>query len=189
MNEQHRLGILASDQGTPPPLSGIAPVSDCPPSEAPTRTADPEAPSGRLPRVPELVHNDGRTGARTGGPRHRMQLAADAFIARLRYPPGLATRHAVLLRQHLRQAIQDRLEHPEPQLAAALETADREGLERYRRALAHLPHGERELIVARVELVYSYEQIALASGWPSVRAARAAVKRALLHLAEVMARA
>ena len=41
-------------------------------------------------------------------------------------------------------------------------------------------------MVARLELGYNYSQIALAAGRPSVDAARMAVRRALLRLAEEM---
>jgi RNA polymerase sigma-70 factor (ECF subfamily) len=60
---------------------------------------------------------------------------------------------------------------------------------RYREALARLDADEQELIVGRIELGYSYEQLALASGRSSPDAARMAVKRALLRLAEALARA
>ena len=55
-----------------------------------------------------------------------------------------------------------------------------------RRALAELGDDERALVVARVELGYSYEQIAVALDKPSADAARMAVGRALVKLAERM---
>jgi RNA polymerase sigma-70 factor (ECF subfamily) len=55
---------------------------------------------------------------------------------------------------------------------------------RYREALRRLDPGDHELIVARVEMGFSYEQLALATGRPSPDAARVAVRRALLRLAE-----
>ena len=61
--------------------------------------------------------------------------------------------------------------------------------ERYRRALATLPPQDQELIAARVELGYSHEQLALLTGRRSVDAARMALKRALVKLAEAMDRA
>jgi RNA polymerase sigma factor (sigma-70 family) len=62
-----------------------------------------------------------------------------------------------------------------------------ENAARYRSALERLPASEQELIVGRIELGYSYEQLALATGRPSSDAARVAVRRALLHLAEEIA--
>jgi RNA polymerase sigma-70 factor (ECF subfamily) len=47
---------------------------------------------------------------------------------------------------------------------------------------------EREGIIARIEMGYSYAEIAVMSGKPSSDAARVAVSRALLKLAEEMRR-
>jgi len=55
---------------------------------------------------------------------------------------------------------------------------------RYRQALSRLDPGDQELIVARIEMGLSYEQLALATARPSRDAARVAVRRALLRLAE-----
>lgn len=57
---------------------------------------------------------------------------------------------------------------------------------RYRAGLSRLASTDRELIVGRIELGYSYEQLALAAGKRSPGAARVAVRRALLKLAEVV---
>jgi RNA polymerase sigma factor (sigma-70 family) len=56
-------------------------------------------------------------------------------------------------------------------------------------ALSRLTPDEQELVVARVELGYSYEQIALLVEKRTPDAARVAVSRALLRLAEEMGRA
>ena len=61
--------------------------------------------------------------------------------------------------------------------------------DRYEAALAALSAGDREAIVARVELGGSYEEVAIALGKSSADAARMAVGRALLRLAEGMGRA
>lgn len=61
-----------------------------------------------------------------------------------------------------------------------------EEFRRYRDALRQLPEDDQELVVARLELGYSYEQAALATGRPSADAARVAVRRALLKLAQVV---
>jgi RNA polymerase sigma-70 factor (ECF subfamily) len=63
----------------------------------------------------------------------------------------------------------------------------RQSVERYERALARLAPIEREAIIARLELGYSYEQVAEAVGRPSPDAARVALRRALVHLAKEMA--
>jgi RNA polymerase sigma-70 factor, ECF subfamily len=64
----------------------------------------------------------------------------------------------------------------------------REGVERYERALQQLNTGDREAIVGRLELGYSYEELAEALGKPSAEAARKAAQRALLKLAEELRR-
>jgi RNA polymerase sigma-70 factor (ECF subfamily) len=58
--------------------------------------------------------------------------------------------------------------------------------ERYEAALEALREEERDLIVARIELGLSYAEIALHLGKPSPDAARMAVTRALVRLAEEM---
>jgi RNA polymerase sigma-70 factor (ECF subfamily) len=64
----------------------------------------------------------------------------------------------------------------------------REGVERYERALQQLSAGDREAIVGRLELGYSYEELAETLGKPSAEAARKAAQRALLKLAEELRR-
>ena len=76
-----------------------------------------------------------------------------------------------------------------PSLAPSpLEVAiGREGFERYEAALARLKPGDREAIIARMELQQSYEEVALALGKPNANAARVAVKRAIERLIKEMA--
>lgn len=70
-----------------------------------------------------------------------------------------------------------------------LEAAARqEQLERFDAALSRLTEQERELIVARVEMGLTYEEMAEALGKPSWNAARMATARALLRLAEALKR-
>jgi RNA polymerase sigma-70 factor (ECF subfamily) len=64
----------------------------------------------------------------------------------------------------------------------------RETVERYEAALARLTDTDRELIVATVELSYTPEQVAEATGRASPNAARRAARRALVKLAEEMGR-
>ena len=63
-----------------------------------------------------------------------------------------------------------------------------EALDRYERALAALAPHEREAIVARLELGFDYDELASLLGKPSANAARMAVQRAILKLAETMRR-
>lgn len=69
------------------------------------------------------------------------------------------------------------------------EAVGRQTAERYEQALARLQPEEREAIIARVEMGYSYEQLAEALEKPSPEAARKAARRALLRLAVEMKRA
>jgi RNA polymerase sigma factor (sigma-70 family) len=70
-----------------------------------------------------------------------------------------------------------------------LEAAIRqEQLDRYDAALSRLSERERDLIVARLEVGLTYEEIAEELGKPSWNAARMATARALLRLAEELRR-
>ena len=62
----------------------------------------------------------------------------------------------------------------------------REAVERYEQALAQLKASDREIIIARVELGQTNEEIARSCGKPSANAARMAVERALFRLAREM---
>ena len=73
-----------------------------------------------------------------------------------------------------------------PSPLANLLTAEAE--DRYKRALTALRPEDRELIVGRFELEYSFEQLALATGRRSPAAARMALSRAVARLAAAMDR-
>jgi len=60
--------------------------------------------------------------------------------------------------------------------------------ERYRRALGRLKQDDQTLIVGRLELGYSYEQLALVMGKSTPDAARVALRRSLARLVEEMTR-
>lgn len=104
-------------------------------------------------------------------------------------------RQAILnrIREELRRA-KRRPERREldPQTAdgvrSPLEAAiGQEALERYERALARLRQEDRELIVARIELGYTNQELAALVGKPTPNAARMAAERALVRLAKEMA--
>ena len=116
------------------------------------------------------------------------------------------SRHVGALQAYLRQAILNRIrdevrrrkrsptpveldEEVSDPSASPLDMAiGEEAVDRYEAALSRLRPEEREAIVARVEMDGSYEDVAQALGKPSVDAARMAVSRALLRLAEEMRR-
>jgi RNA polymerase sigma-70 factor (ECF subfamily) len=68
------------------------------------------------------------------------------------------------------------------------EAVGMEEIERYEAALARLRPEEREMIILRVELGYTYEEVARLLEKPTSGAAHKATKRALVRLAEEMAR-
>jgi RNA polymerase sigma factor (sigma-70 family) len=87
-------------------------------------------------------------------------------------------------RRPVREEIPDNAEaacaSPEASAIAA------ESLERYERALASLRNEERQAIVMRVELGLDYDEMATQLGKPSADAARMAVTRAIVRLADRM---
>jgi RNA polymerase sigma factor (sigma-70 family) len=64
-----------------------------------------------------------------------------------------------------------------------------QNVERYERALAALRPADREVLVARLELGCTHEEIAQAIGRASANAARMAVQRAMLRLLKELRRA
>jgi RNA polymerase sigma factor (sigma-70 family) len=65
---------------------------------------------------------------------------------------------------------------------------DQEAFERYEEALARLKPEEQEAIIARVEMGYTYEELAESLAKPSADAARKAARRALVRLVNEMDR-
>jgi len=63
-----------------------------------------------------------------------------------------------------------------------------EAIERYEAALSRLRPEEQETLIGRIELGYTYEELAQALGKPTPDAARKAAQRALIRLVEEMAR-
>jgi len=79
-------------------------------------------------------------------------------------------------------------EHVDPGPSPLEEAIGREATERYEAALAALRPEEREAIIGRIELGYTYDELAEALGKPSSEAARKAAERALVKLVEEMTR-
>jgi len=114
-------------------------------------------------------------------PRHEGALQAylrQALVNKVRDEVRRVGRHAVP------DAIED--EHADPSASPLEEAIGREALGRYEAALHRLRPDEREVVIARVELGQSYQQIAAGHGKASADAARMAVSRALVRLAEEM---
>ena len=94
------------------------------------------------------------------------------------------------LRRVGRRPVTDALdeEHVDPGPSPLEEAIGREATERYEAALATLKPEEREAIIGRIELGYTYDELAEALGKPSGDAARKAAERALVRLVEEMTR-
>ena len=129
-------------------------------------------------------------------------LVQEAFLNLFRRLGQVEPRRQGALRAYLQESIRNRI-RDEVRRAGLVETSQEAGsdfadtgtspldraiasesAERYREALARLELGDQELIVGRIELGFSYEQLALVTGRSSPDAARVAVRRALLRLAQ-----
>lgn len=133
-------------------------------------------------------------------------LVQDALVQTFKRIEEFEPRGVGALQAYLRQAVINRLRDElrrrgrQPDLASLdeveiegdhspLEQAiGREGIERYQRALERLDPEERDLIIARVEMGYTYQELAQAMGKPTADAARKAAHRALVKLVEEMQR-
>lgn len=133
-------------------------------------------------------------------------VVQEALVQTFKHLKTFEARGEGALQAYLRQAVMNRIRdhirrvgRREPADALDSHVADdspspleqavgRQAVERYEAALARLSDTDRELIVASVELGYTFEQLADATGRASPDAARKAAKRALVKLAEEMAR-
>ena len=87
-------------------------------------------------------------------------------------------------RQPVHEALPDELEASRPSPLA--EAISAEAVDSYEAALATLTEEQRQAVVLRVEMGFTYQQVAEAMGSPSMDAARMLVTRALEHLSEKM---
>ena len=108
------------------------------------------------------------------------------------------------LQSYLRQAVMNRIrdefrrsrrrpaadpldsQHPTQAASPLEEAVGAELVDDYERALGRLPPVDRDAIVGRIELDLPYEELASTLGKPNANAARSAVVRALVRLAEEM---
>lgn len=133
-------------------------------------------------------------------------LVQETLAQTLKHIDSFEHRHEGALQAYMRQALINRVRdevrrvnrHP---AVSAIEEADQhavqaaspleeaigtQALERYEAALGRLRPEESQIIQARVEMQQSYQQIAAAHGKATADAARMAVSRALVRLAEEM---
>jgi RNA polymerase sigma factor (sigma-70 family) len=130
-------------------------------------------------------------------------IVQDVLIRTISRLGRFEPRQSKALQGYLREAVRNRIRDEvrkierrprssleEHELAATqsplADAMEAENTRRYRAALAQLSDEDRDVIVARLELGYSYEQVALMTGRSSPDSARMAVRRALLRLAEEM---
>ena len=134
-------------------------------------------------------------------------LVQDALLQTFRQLRTFEARDEGALHAYLRQAVLNRIRDeirkrhrrgmPAPLGsdnvaggASPLElTIQQDALERYDRALGTLGDDDRELLVGRLELGLTYEELAAAAGKPTADAARKAAQRALIKLIGEMQRA
>lgn len=133
-------------------------------------------------------------------------IVQDALVHTLQRLTFIEPRGPKSLQLYLRRAVQNRIKdelrrvarHPDVALlefdghhdAAPGPDAQylvAEQARRYKAALARLRPADQELIVARFELEYTYEQLALMTGRRTPDAARMALSRAVVRLAQELA--
>ena len=147
--------------------------------------------TGRLPRwARDLADTD--------------DLVQDTLLRTFSRLDAIEVRGAGSLQAYLRQAVMNRLRDElrrKGRVPALVDVSDlelpgegspleetigREAAARYVAALARLEPEERDVIIGRVEMEYSYAELADLLGKPTADAARKAARRALLRLAEEM---
>ena len=132
-------------------------------------------------------------------------LVQEAVIAALGRLPAFESRHQGALQAYLRQAVKHRIYDLNRQLfrrprqtALRDDLADErtspldrligaEQVERYEEALSQLRPEDREAIIGRIEMGYSYDDLAVVLDKPSAEAARLAVTRAMARLTPLLA--
>ena len=151
-----------------------------------------------------------RRWARGRLPQHARDLSEtedivqDTVFKSLKHIDSFEYRHDGALQAYLRQAVMNRIRDecrravrrpaisdvddriPDAGLSPLEVAIGTENVERYEQALTALREEDREAIVGRIEMSYSYEELAALLGKPSAGAARVAVSRALVRLAKAM---
>jgi RNA polymerase sigma-70 factor (ECF subfamily) len=131
-------------------------------------------------------------------------LVQDTFVKAVRNLNTFEPRHEGAFQLYLRQAILNRIRDVARQVARRPEhfqldgnerarqpspldhVVGRDVMDRYEAALDGLSEADQALVVLRLEMDYGYAEIAEAVGKPSANAARMAVSRAIVRLAEEM---
>jgi RNA polymerase sigma factor (sigma-70 family) len=156
-----------------------------------------------IPALQRWAH--GRLPRSSRGMLDTCDLVQDTVVSALRHLDSFEARRQGALQAYLRQAIvnrirdlarRDRCRPTSTSLPDDLVDGGRsplehiigtENQERYVAALKHLSERDRDAIVGRIELHYSYDQLAVVLGTPTPNAARAAVGRAMNRLVQALA--
>jgi RNA polymerase sigma-70 factor, ECF subfamily len=200
--------------GTPPPTGPFAPTLT-PPSVDSTFELVERAKGGDRDALDRLFTRflpslrrwaSGRLPHWTRGMMDTDDLVQETVSRAVKHIDRFESRHEGALQAYLRQAVMNRIRDEvrrtkRAPVATPLtdDHADRtaspldmaiglEAVTRYEAALARLRPEDREAVVARIEMDGTYQDVAQALGKPSADAARMAVSRALLRLAEEMSR-
>jgi len=147
--------------------------------------------SGRLPRTAR-------------GMLETVDLVQDAVMACLRRLDVFEVRHQGALQAYFRQAVMNRIldivrqqkrrpdqvempdQLPDVRPSPLEQAIGSENAARYDAAIQRLKPADREAIIGRVELQYSYDELAIVLDKPTAAAARVAVTRAMKRLADEM---
>jgi RNA polymerase sigma-70 factor (ECF subfamily) len=158
-----------------------------------------------LPRLKRWAHGRLPLGAR--GLLETDDLAQEVLFHAVERVNSFEPRHEGAFRGYIRQTLLNRLRDearkvrrrapaaPLDENRAAhdpspLELAiGREAIDRYEAALGRLKPQDREMVIARIELGFTAAELAAEFDKPSAAAAQMAVSRALMKLAQEMARA
>jgi RNA polymerase sigma-70 factor (ECF subfamily) len=131
-------------------------------------------------------------------------LVQETLLQTFKNLEGFEYRGEGALQAYLRQALMNRVreqirrrarrpefsgleqEHVDPGATPLQHTISRRAVADYERALGRLAEADREMLVGRLELGLSYEELARLQGRPSPDAARKATERALVRLISEM---
>lgn len=146
----------------------------------------------------------GRLPQSARGMLETSDLVQDTVVAAMGRLDAFEARHQGALQAYFRQAVMNRIrdivrqqrrrpqqtelpEHLVDEQTSPLELAiGSENMARYETAMQRLEPGDREAIIGRIELQYTYPELAAVLNKPTADAARMAVARAIRRLAELM---
>jgi RNA polymerase sigma factor (sigma-70 family) len=146
----------------------------------------------------------GRLPQSARGMMETVDLVQDTVVSAMRRLDAFEARHQGALQAYLRQAVMNRIRDimrqrqrrpdqvalPEELVDEQTSPLDRllgaENVARYEAAVQRLTPADREAIVGRIELEYSYAELAVVLKKPTADAARVAVTRAMKRLADAM---